>query len=412
MQILEFHFNPKTKEDLIFDTFAYEPENLYEKKLGNLYIVGELTKALSKDSRFLNNLAEIIKKEFYSSSLKKSPETSLKDSLKRANEYLDGQAKEGNVDWMGNLNFGMLNIKDYSLNLTKAGYIKILLVRQKEVVDLSQNLESQPKDALKTFGNIATGKLAENDKIILLTKEAYGAINRDKGLLRQLVSADNEREIKSAFKLKKDLLLELSGACLIIIMNQENQPTESVIFQKGPISFSFKNTFLIPFLKIKEKFKLPRLRLSFKLPKISLPRFKMLPTFKLPAIKLPKFKALPALKLPKISFHLPKIGAIQEDTKKKLILIILLVFLLIICFLIFSGEKRNALQAAQQKIAEVQDKITMAQNLLILKENEKARTLFQETLDVLAPLAKAGMPQRNEARSLQKLVQEYLDSNF
>ncbi|XOB42429.1 MAG: hypothetical protein ACKKMP_03660 [Candidatus Nealsonbacteria bacterium] len=31
---------PKLKEDLVLDSFCYEPESSYEKKLGNLYIVG------------------------------------------------------------------------------------------------------------------------------------------------------------------------------------------------------------------------------------------------------------------------------------------------------------------------------------------------------------------------------------
>ena len=39
MQIFEFHFNPKLKEDKVFDSFVYEPESSYEKKLGNLYII-------------------------------------------------------------------------------------------------------------------------------------------------------------------------------------------------------------------------------------------------------------------------------------------------------------------------------------------------------------------------------------
>jgi hypothetical protein len=409
MQILEFHFNPKNKEDSIFDTFAYEPENLYEKNLGNLYVVGELTKILNKDSRFLNNLAEIIKKEFYSSGLKKNSETSLRDALKKANEYLDRQSKEGNIDWLGNLNFGILNINGYASNLAKTGNIKILLIRQAEVIDLSQNLESQLKDPLKTFGNIATGKLADSDKIIILTKEVYAVVHKNKSFLKELVSASGEREIKEVFRLKKDLFLGLCGACLIVIANQENRQRDSVILQRGPISFSFKKTFGAPALKIKKKLRMPRFKIAFRLPEINLPKIK---GFKVLKIKTPKIKALPSFKVPRISFHMPKVSLTKESAKKKLVPVLLLILLLSVCFLIFSNEKRNALEAAKQKIALAQEKITLAQNLLILKENEKARTLLQETLDVLAPLAKAGMPQRNEARDLQKSVQEYLDANF
>ncbi len=73
MQIFELHFNPKLKEDQIFDSFVYEPENTYEKNLGSLYIVGELQNALPQNSKFLDDLAKIIKKNYYTFSIK-SPE--------------------------------------------------------------------------------------------------------------------------------------------------------------------------------------------------------------------------------------------------------------------------------------------------------------------------------------------------
>lgn len=393
MQIFEFHFNPKTKEDLVFDTFVYEPEGLYEQKLGSLYLIGELAKVLTKDSRFLGNLAEIIKKEFYSSSLKKTPETSLRDALKRTNEYLQELAKEGNIDWLGNLSFGILNVKDYALNLTKIGGAKVVLIRQGEIIDLGQSLESQAKDPLKTFGNIATGKLAEGDKIFLLTKGIAGVIKKDKGFLKQLTAAGDEKEIKAAFQTKKESLSEVSGAALIILINQENQSAESLVFQRGPISFKKA---LKPILKIRKIIKRPRL----KMPGLKLPRI----SFRLPGIKL---------KMPRISLRLPAINLPkQDDIKKKLLLILLLIILLIACFFIFSQEKESALQQSQQKIAEARGKIGMAQNFIILKENEKARLLFQEASDILAPLTKAGMPQRDEARSLRESIEEYLKTEL
>ena len=67
MKFFEFHFNPKSKEDLVFDSFCYEPEKAYEKKLGNLYMVGLLNNTLPQNQRLLKRLAEVIKKKYYSS---------------------------------------------------------------------------------------------------------------------------------------------------------------------------------------------------------------------------------------------------------------------------------------------------------------------------------------------------------
>ena len=64
MKIFELYFNPKTKEDKIFESFCFNPENIYEKKLGNLYMVGELSNALPQNINFLNNIASVIKKEY------------------------------------------------------------------------------------------------------------------------------------------------------------------------------------------------------------------------------------------------------------------------------------------------------------------------------------------------------------
>ena len=46
MQVFEFHFNPKAKTDSSFDSFCYEPENIYEKKKEAIH---EIFKQLDKD---------------------------------------------------------------------------------------------------------------------------------------------------------------------------------------------------------------------------------------------------------------------------------------------------------------------------------------------------------------------------
>jgi len=64
-QILEFHFNPKPKDDLIFDSFCFEPSNVYEKRMGSLYMVGMLKNALPQNVRFLDNISQTIKGKYY-----------------------------------------------------------------------------------------------------------------------------------------------------------------------------------------------------------------------------------------------------------------------------------------------------------------------------------------------------------
>src|SRR4030066_1004680 len=122
MQVFEFHFNPKkqNKDDFIFDSFCFEPSNIYEKRMGSLYLTGLLKNVLPQNVKFLDILAKKIKEKFYKA-VSGSQEKSLKDTLKTANEHLEKIAKTGDVSWLGNLSFVVLSLKDYDLNFTKVG---------------------------------------------------------------------------------------------------------------------------------------------------------------------------------------------------------------------------------------------------------------------------------------------------
>jgi hypothetical protein len=313
MQIFELHFNPKGKEDKIVDSFIYEPENIYEKRLGNLYLVGELTNCLPQNSHFLSNLAAAIKKEYYSSGLKKSCEISLRDSLKKGNEFLDGQSREGDVSWLGNLNLVVLNLKEFVLNFTKVGKMKILLARNGEIVDISQKLEGEDIEPypLKVFGNIASGKLSPDDKLIVLTPDVFSTVSSDKDFLKQLSKISDKKELKEILKTKKQILSEISGICLLLIAGDGLPEPETITLRKQLPKFSFKKTLFKPFLRLKPSFKTPKV--SFRIPRVRL--------------KVPKVK----LTLPR---HAKRLKT-SPKTKKKLILVLILILVLAIGFLVF-----------------------------------------------------------------------------
>lgn len=220
MRVFELHFNPKKKQDSVFDSFAYEPESQQESGLGNLYMAGELTKALPQNNAFLDNLSAVIKNDFYVKS-------DFSEALKEANNFLEKETKSGNVNWLGNLNFAIVNIGNSILNFTKVGDVKILLLRQGEVLDIGQNLELQDQEPypMKVFSNTASGKLLAQDKIIILSQEIFSAVSQNEDFLNQLSKASREKEIKNVFKLNKELFYEASGLCLLI--TEVNSPVKS-----------------------------------------------------------------------------------------------------------------------------------------------------------------------------------------
>lgn len=220
MRIIEFHFNPKKKKSIIMDSFIYEPENTEEERLGNLYIIGKLFNPLPQHSDFLNNLSSIIKKEYFKISHQHS-EQALKQGLKSSNEFLSKLNEKGDLSWLGNLDFAVLSLKDSIFNFTNIGNVKILIVREKEIIDLSQNLEFQNINPhpLKIFNNIISGKLVLNDKILILTKEIYEYFVTH-NLLNNInkLSRIERKGIKAILRPHKKNLLKISGIYLLVCL--------------------------------------------------------------------------------------------------------------------------------------------------------------------------------------------------
>ena len=393
MQAFELYFNPKKRDDLFLTSFIYEPANIYEQRLGNLYVVGELTQALPQNAHFLANLSLAIRKEYYSSGLKKSCEASLQEALKKGNEFLNQESKNGNVGWLGNLNFSVISFKEPVLNFAKVGDVKIFLVRANELMDLSQNLEAglPHPDPLKVFGSMAGGKLAPEDKVIVLNKRILTTLGKKQKFLGELAKASNEKEIRQVLKTYQDHLATVSGLCLVLMVAGSDGLRQTVTLQKDLPSFSL-SLFFKPFVSFFNKiWKRPRIKI-----KIKLPRFKIL-KIGIPKLTKPSLPKFP--KLPKINF---------KHTRKKIILIACLILVLLAFYYTFQGERVQELRDAQTKLTEARSKAMLAESLLILKEDDRAKVLFEETLGLLSPLTKRGSPLRQEALSLQNSIKQLL----
>jgi len=112
MQVFEFIFNPKLKKDLVFDSFCYEPQNIYEKNKGGLYMVGFLKNTLPNNIYLIKSIAKTIKDKYFQL-INSSSEASLKEGLKLINTSLSGKAEKGNISWLGNLSFIILSLKNF-----------------------------------------------------------------------------------------------------------------------------------------------------------------------------------------------------------------------------------------------------------------------------------------------------------
>ena len=202
MKFFEFHFNPEVKKrDVIFDSFCFAPQTKEEEDLGYLYLAGELKNTLPKTKGILIELAKIIKKEYYKLP-QRGTQDSFKESLKKANEFLEREIKKGNTVWLGNLNFTAISLApNFLINFSKVGNLKILLLKEEEIFNIGGNINFAASP-MKIFPNIAEGKLTEKDKILVVTQEVFEVFDKER-IWQNLTEVRKPRQIKKIFKEKR-----------------------------------------------------------------------------------------------------------------------------------------------------------------------------------------------------------------
>lgn len=368
MKVLELHFNPKAKKDVILDTFYYEPENSQEKKLGYLLLAGELNNVLPSHNRFLKNLAHFIKVRFYSFK-ENRPQACLKKTLKQTNQFLEKITKQGDVAWISNLNFAILNLySEYKLSFTKHGDIEIFLARANKVLNIGKNLKIEEIEPypLKIFFNIAFGKLEPEDKVLIMSKQVAQAF-LNQGIIEKigLLGHLDEKKLNQILnQVKKDI----TGICLLVSLEKKPQ-------------------------KQKEK------RLIFK-PKIAayFPKIDFLTTFS-------KFN-YPARLQAIIQGLLASWALIKK--KKNLNLILTFIFLLILGWILGIIKENRQTGIIKQKLELAQEKIDQASALLILKKNEQANDLFLSALAQIKPFINTNGPLENEIIQINQDIEANL----
>jgi hypothetical protein len=224
MQALEYYFNPRLRKDVFFEVFSFKPDTYQKKYLGNLYLIVELDNVLQKDRIFLEKLGKLIRDEFYSSTTR-LPEISLKEALKKANQFLDNKINQGEIRWLGNLNVAVLSISNFFLYFSKAGNIKILLLRGDELLDISENLEMQAGSStpFKFFSSIASGRLAASDKIMVLTQRLFEEFYDE--VLPSIINLPklDDKTLKKFFRERKKEIKDYSGVFFLASAEGEKQ---------------------------------------------------------------------------------------------------------------------------------------------------------------------------------------------
>ena len=351
MQIFEFIFNPKLKKDLVFDSFCYEPQNIYEKKKGSLCMVGFLKNTLPNNIYLIKNIAKTIKDKYFQL-MNVGSEVSLKEGLKEINASLSKKAEKGNISWLGNLSFIAISLKNSKLVFAKTGDIKILILRNGEIIDIDQKTKYNTTSPypIKVFPRTISGKLSKNDFVLIFTRDVFDFF-KNNSLLNQISQSSSftEESIKNILSQEKKKIAKIKGVFLGIHLGRSNKNTNKKTTLKSLKKTSLKD---ILFSSLK----------SFK--KVELPDFSF------PSIKKRKKK----IKIK--SFH-KGLGVFSKKIRpflrnKKLLIIAPLLLVLLLGFILFQFEENKKIKSYKKDLITIQGKITEAENFFILRESNSA----------------------------------------
>ena len=480
MQVFEFHFNPPSRRprtkitgfgqhnfrktaskkrglsasfkeielnnDIVFNSFCYEPENIYEKKMGSFYMVGLLKRALPTNVRFIEKLAKIIKEKYYRSTIL-TPEKALKESLKAANDFLEKIITRGDVSWLGNLSFIALSFKNFKLNFAKTGKIKILVLRDQKIIDIDKKITLQEMEPypLKIFTNTVSGKLAQGDIVLVFTKGLFDFFNKEKILdeIAKLPSF-NDVNFKKLLNKKGVQLSKVSGVFLAILLTKKTAvKKKATISTKELKDFSFKKA-LAPILTIFKKIKRPKFSTRSINIKLRPPKIKLLDkTTSLLSNKTSQIK-VNLIKVKERKFNkkidivsLQKKAKIKKIPKTKDVSLFLKIktfffnkkmafVLAFIALLIFGSffsklEEEREIKIYEKNLEEIEEKLIRAESFLILKKTNPeaftlANLLLKETWEEVSLLSKktiglSGTLENQVALLKNEILKKLLDSN-
>jgi len=197
----------------------FSSRNIDQKKLGTVLGIFEI-KDLSEDSAYIVNFLSSVAKKTYFASHQKNADESFESALAKVNLSLAEIANQGNVNWIGKIDAVMCSIFENQINFSVSGDAKVLLLRGGQLSEISANLS--PKDEavnpLKTFTDIASGKLEIGDKLILTTDDISHIFTLED--LEKNANSFSEKDF-SQF-LKTALINELDIAGTIVVDAKEH----------------------------------------------------------------------------------------------------------------------------------------------------------------------------------------------
>lgn len=214
-------------------TLVAPPENVMQEPLGTL--VGLFSVSDRKDSSayVVNYLASIAKKEYFLNPRRGAIE-SFESMLHHTNLALAEVVKNGQASWVGSLHGAIAIIEKGNIHFSLTGDAKIFLFRNDRLTDISEGLASPDAAThpLKTFVEISSGRLLENDCILFTSPEVFEIFTfseLDRNARRLMPEKKFSRFLETALRNE----LALGGA---LLLSAKEIPVETTGSQRKKIA--------------------------------------------------------------------------------------------------------------------------------------------------------------------------------
>lgn len=212
-----------TKEKLR-DRFLFVGKVVDESNPSNfLFYLIEILSPWFPSTKVENIISQILEKNFKDANFS-LPE--FEQTLREINESLGILSQDGENDWIGNLNAIIGLVENNSLHITLTGNVSGYLVRKNKVSSLTEGLSQEMEtNPLKTFVNITSGDLAEDDRIVIANLALYNYISIER--LRKIIS---ELPAESAlFEIHRGLRkIKVKEANAVILEAKSTDPDQKV----------------------------------------------------------------------------------------------------------------------------------------------------------------------------------------
>lgn len=176
---------------------AYEhiPRSPEEQSHGSIYAVIELEDSSGHAEQIAESIIDTLHNEYYLDTERDSL-ASFESALAKVNEELAERSGEGQINWLGKLNAVLGVLSGTTLHLSQAGKAEAYLYRGEHTIHITEDLAGDSINPLRTFINVASGDLSENDRMALVTPGVFLKISKTE--LKKYATAASPRSAVEA----------------------------------------------------------------------------------------------------------------------------------------------------------------------------------------------------------------------